>query len=970
MSGSVSTPKLDSCGCCAAEPAPSAIHNRPGLPALSYRIGTYGAFFQRMLDQIHSVTPPGASAPPLASLTTRAADDPAIALLDAWAVVADILTFYQERIANEGYLGTATERRSVLELARAIGYELAPGVAASAYLQFTVEEIIGAATAGNLPGVRVQSPAGPGSSPFNAGLVDIAQGTQVQSVPVPGQLPQTFETAADFQVRAQWNTLYPRLTQPQFIDLNAGPSGLALLYLQGTSTSLKRGDRLLLVEPQPSSPFLIVDPQPGPPPAIVTALNVVPDSANGRTRVECQASPSLPTFVPGSFPSTDLKVQNVPFNQDSVQTYILQNQVSEGDLQAFLKRNGWDAGKLMTLINGLPQTQSSVQVFAFGARAGFFGHNALPATTTTSTTPATTSTSSTSTYNTATPPATTATSSTTTTKPQSTTTTATTSWADPPIWGNSGGVAYTAASAFLERSFPQVVAPGWALLESPGLPPTAFPITGVVEETVADYGQSGKCTGLLVGGAGNPAFKVRETTAFIQSQQLALADLPLTDDDLSSANAHIWAGETKLMLDSLVLGLAPGQPVALTGRRADAPGVTANEVLLLQDIVHTGGFTTLQFQTATTFSYSRNTLTLSANVTLATHGATVQEVLGSGDGSQTSQSFTLKRPPLTYVSAPTPSGIASTLQIRVNGVQWQEAPTLYGLGPSDKEYIVRRADDGTSTVTFGDPASRLKTGPQNVSATYRTGIGLAGNVDAGTLSLLQSRPPGLRGITNPLPAGGGADPQRMADARKNAPLTALTLDRIVSLDDYQSFAQAFAGVGKAQAVSLWSGQIDQVCITVAAANGDSIDPTMPLYQTLVQAIDLAHDPVQRFVVMGYQPQPFNLAATLVIDQPTYDPDAVHAQVGAVLATAFSFEQRAFGQAVTAAEILALIQSVPGVIASHLTQLYLTGDTAGASLPEPQSFLPASGASLVNGVPQPAQLLLLNPLGVSLTEVAS
>ena len=48
----------------------------------------------------------------------------------ACACVADVLGFYQERIANEGYLRTATERRSVLELARTIGYELKPGVAA------------------------------------------------------------------------------------------------------------------------------------------------------------------------------------------------------------------------------------------------------------------------------------------------------------------------------------------------------------------------------------------------------------------------------------------------------------------------------------------------------------------------------------------------------------------------------------------------------------------------------------------------------------------------------------------------------------------------------------------------------------------------------------------------------------------------------------------------------------------------
>ena len=134
-------------------------------------------------------------------MTTRSLDDPSIALLDAWAIVADVLTFYQERIANEGFLRTATERRSVLELARAIGYELNPGVAASAFLQFTVEEIIGSAAAtGATPGMRTPVPPGPGSSAFNSGIVDIPGGTQVQSVPAPGKLPQTFETAGTFKL--------------------------------------------------------------------------------------------------------------------------------------------------------------------------------------------------------------------------------------------------------------------------------------------------------------------------------------------------------------------------------------------------------------------------------------------------------------------------------------------------------------------------------------------------------------------------------------------------------------------------------------------------------------------------------------------------------------------------------------------------------------------------------------------------
>src|SRR5690606_13931442 len=130
-----------SCGCSdgteAATPLPTA--NRPGLDALTYRVGTHSAFFDTMIAGLSSHRLDDGRRP-LKRLATREPGDPAIALLDAWATVGDVLTFYQERIANEGYLLTATERRSVLELARLVGYELRPGVAASVHLAFSLDK--------------------------------------------------------------------------------------------------------------------------------------------------------------------------------------------------------------------------------------------------------------------------------------------------------------------------------------------------------------------------------------------------------------------------------------------------------------------------------------------------------------------------------------------------------------------------------------------------------------------------------------------------------------------------------------------------------------------------------------------------------------------------------------------------------------------------------------------------------------
>src|SRR4051794_35998871 len=109
---------MSGCGCCAclAGPGqPAGIFNRPGLSAIRYRGGTYSTIFDAMIRRL---TVPvqrekDESRYSLHALTTREHDDPAIAMLDAWAITADVLTFYQERIANEAYLRTATERRSL-----------------------------------------------------------------------------------------------------------------------------------------------------------------------------------------------------------------------------------------------------------------------------------------------------------------------------------------------------------------------------------------------------------------------------------------------------------------------------------------------------------------------------------------------------------------------------------------------------------------------------------------------------------------------------------------------------------------------------------------------------------------------------------------------------------------------------------------------------------------------------------------
>src|SRR5262249_25507965 len=128
--------------------------------------------------------------------------------------------------------------------------------------------------------------------------------------------------------------------------------------------------------------------------------------------------------------------------------------------------------------------------------------------------------------------------------------------------------------------------------------------------------------------------------------------------------------------------------------------------------------TTLELKTPLANVYDRATTTVCANLARATQGESVGEVAGSGKGDTASQSFRLKQAPLTYVSAATPSGRESTLEVRVDGLLWQAAESLFDRGPREHVYALTR-DDGYTTVRFGDgvEGARLPSGQDNVRFT-------------------------------------------------------------------------------------------------------------------------------------------------------------------------------------------------------------------------------------------------------------
>jgi hypothetical protein len=921
-----------------------ALFNRPGLPKLAYRIGTHQTFRHRMLAELHyQEIPdgPNRGARPLALLTTRADDDPSIALLDAWATVADVLTFYQERVANEGYLRTATERRSVLELARAIGYEFDPGVAASTFLKFTVEDASGAPPTASVP-----------------------KGTKVQSIPDQAQLPQTFETTEQIEAHAAWNSLRPRLTESQKIQ-----QGLKRLRLKGVNTQLQPGDGILIVgdergkeetgskrwgyrilqtvAPYPEEDYTLVTWEEGLGDANTPSAAKNPKVFAFRQRAALfgHNAPdwrTMPDMVKRAYRAK----AGLPFDQNDPNTWgedwpwqLLENPVvahSTIDLDAAYPEIL--PGSWVVAVNVDSVGIYKVKKVSINQRADF-----------------------------------TLTSKVSRLELDTNDQLGTFGPRDTVIFAQSELLELTDEPLLEPVHGRRVVLDG--LVQ--GLPGRGRPLV-----------VSGKRIRALIAGTATGLFL--ESADGLRRVALRPGDLlrvmapPVFADGSPGAGlgpeemAHRTSTPSpgpirwQLMDRDGFVGFVTAESGRILPKPAAEEDPTVSEVAFLSDgadyLSSDRDRTTIELRDPLQNSYDRTTVAINANVARATHGETVRdEALGSGDGARANQHFALKKPPLTYVSAPTATGAKSTLDVYVNGVLWQEASSLFDLDDRSQSYVVRTDGDGQTRVIFGDGerGARLPTGLENVTSTYRSGIGLTGLVGADKLTLLQTRPLGIREVTNPLPATGAAEPEAPKDARVNAPLTVLTLDRIVSLKDFENFARAFAGIGKARAVAFWSGERRLVHVTVAAANGDEVLPASDLYQSLVRGIEAACDPGQRVEVASYERRTFNLSASILVDA-RYVVEDVKDRVRSELLRAFGFENREFGQPVAAAEVLKVMHAVEGVEAVDLDQLAL--DVPRPDLAESgqsPAILPARVASQVG---EKTELLLLEPEGIKLEDM--
>jgi predicted phage baseplate assembly protein len=305
---------------------------------------------------------------------------------------------------------------------------------------------------------------------------------------------------------------------------------------------------------------------------------------------------------------------------------------------------------------------------------------------------------------------------------------------------------------------------------------------------------------------------------------------------------------------------------------------------------------------------------LFGNVISVSRGETVRgEVLGLGDAAVPNQSFTLKKSPLTYLPAPspsTPSGLISTLRVYVDGLQWREVPTFYHAKPEDEIYIVRENEKQEAIVTFGDGENgrRLNTGAMLI-AEYRFGAG-APMPPAGSIHQLAKPVERLKSVRSPVAPYGGADAEDAHSLQKYAPRSALLLGRAVSLPDMEAAAANYSGVRAVAAEWRWSGtqQVPAVHVWYLAA-GD-------LTALILQKLRSLTQPDVPVVV-----EPAVAWTTTLSIQMTIDPRRFEDEVLAAVRTALrdpetgllAPERLGIGKPLFHSRIFEFLLNVPGVV---------------------------------------------------------
>jgi len=252
----------------------------------------------------------------------------------------------------------------------------------------------------------------------------------------------------------------------------------------------------------------------------------------------------------------------------------------------------------------------------------------------------------------------------------------------------------------------------------------------------------------------------------------------------------------------------------------------------------------------------------------------------------------------------------------------------FASGNTAKIFQVISDDDFKANVVFGDGLAGLSPSPGDTyTITYRVGGGARGNLAAEVINFPITLTNVSRSITvngileNSSRATGGSDAETVEHAKKYGPLAFRRQDRVVTLHDFDSFANSFissyGSIGKSIAVTrraYSSANIIDLYILEKASDTQLRKATPTFKKELLEAIEPKKMLTDEVVVVDGLIRTVDLVVTARIDREIRDnEEAIKLRIKDALLEYFKVDNINFGQVFNPQDVARVVFSLPEVL---------------------------------------------------------
>lgn len=297
--------------------------------------------------------------------------------------------------------------------------------------------------------------------------------------------------------------------------------------------------------------------------------------------------------------------------------------------------------------------------------------------------------------------------------------------------------------------------------------------------------------------------------------------------------------------------------------------------------------------------------------TITCNHGTAEEDTFVGDGTP-SQQYRLSQSPVS----------SGSIKIIISAVTWTPVQYFSDKGPTDKVYKIFVQEDDSVIIQFGNGINGdIPPNATTIDVTYKRGGGVGFKVLAGAVSIYLGSVSTVSAVTNLSDGTDGTEKEALPSIRVLAPASLKTMDRCVTVDDFETETLEVSGVQQANAKE-YGGFVR---ISIIPSGGGL--PSETLKRNVFLALKSKKMLGTQFVVVDPLYIPIDITVSVAIE-PGFIQSVIQGKVVAVINQYLDYSQRdsegayfqSFGRDVFLSTLYRLIDSIAGVSNSSITLL--------------------------------------------------